>query len=97
MVIEGSGAEGRVIVSDDALEMDMPGLQGRVVAASEPSGARFDAGEVSPVAEGYLKALGGDPLASDALSVSRATRVARTVEAVRHSIQADGAEREVAS
>lgn len=97
MVIEGSGPEGRVIVSDDALEMDMPGLQGRVVAASEPSPVRFDGGDGSAVAEGYLKALAGDALALDALSASRATRVARVVEAVRHSIQADGAEREVAS
>jgi predicted dehydrogenase len=97
MVIEGSGGEGRVIVSDDALEMDMPGLQGRVVAASEPGVARFDGGEASAIAEGYLKALGGDPVASDALSVPRATRVARVLEAVRGSIQADGEEREVAS
>jgi predicted dehydrogenase len=97
MVIEGSGSEGRVIVSDDALEMDMPGLQGRVVAASEPNTARFDGGEVSAVAEGYLKALAGDALALDALSTSRATRVARVVEAVRQSIQADSVEREVTS
>ena len=38
----------------------------------------------------------GSP-ASDALSVPRATRVARVLEAVRHSIQADGEAREVAS
>jgi len=97
MVIEGSGGEGRVIVSDDALEMDMPGLQGRVVAASEPGLARFDGGEASAIAEGYLKSLAGDAAASDALSVPRATRVARVLEAVRHSIQADGEPREVAS
>ena len=97
MVIEGSGGEGRVIVSDDALEMDMPGLQGRVVAASEPGVARFEGGEASAVAEGYLKALGGDVAASDALSVPRSTRVARVLEAVRHSIQNDGEPREVAS
>jgi len=97
MVIEGSGGEGRVIVSDDALEMDMPGLQGRVVAASEPSNARFEGGEASAIAEGYLKSLAGDGVASDALSVPRATRVARVLEAVRHSIAADGEEREVAS
>jgi len=97
MVIEGSGGEGRVIVSDDALEMDMPGLQGRVVAASEPGLARFDGGEASAIAEGYLKSLAGDAAASDALSVPRATRVARVLEAVRHSVQADGEPREVAS
>jgi predicted dehydrogenase len=97
MVIEGSGGEGRVIVSDDALEMDMPGLQGRVVAASEPGVARFDGGEASAIAEGYLKSLAGDVAALDALSVPRATRVARVLEAVRNSIQADGDEREVAS
>ncbi|HXS83255.1 MAG TPA: hypothetical protein VN896_11110 [Methylomirabilota bacterium] len=97
MVIEGSGGEGRVIVSDDALEMDMPGLQGRVVAASEPGTARFEGGEASAIAEGYLKSLAGDPAANDSLSVPRATRVARVLEAVRHSIQADGEEREVAS
>jgi len=97
MVIEGSGGEGRVIVSDDALEMDMPGLQGRVVAASEPGNARFEGGEASAIAEGYLKSLAGDPAASDALSVPRATRVARVVESVRSSLQADGDDREVAS
>jgi predicted dehydrogenase len=97
MVIEGSGGEGRVIVSDDALEMDMPGLQGRVVAASEPGVGRFEGGEASGIAEGYLKFLAGDPAASDALSVPRATRVARVIEAVRHSIQSDGEPREVAS
>jgi predicted dehydrogenase len=97
MVIEGSGAEGRVIVSDDALEMDMPGLQGRVVAASEPTFARFEGGEASAIAEGYLKSLTGDTAANEALSVPRATRVARVLEAVRQSIQSDGAEREVAS
>ncbi|HXJ71014.1 MAG TPA: hypothetical protein VNM39_19095 [Verrucomicrobiae bacterium] len=97
MVIEGSGGEGRVIVSDDALEMDMPGLQGRVVAASEPGVGRFEGGEASGIAEGYLKFLAGDAAASDALSVPRATRVARVIEAVRHSIQSDGEPREVAS
>jgi len=97
MVIEGSGGEGRVIVSDDALEMDMPGLQGRVVAASEPGVGRFEGGEASGIAEGYLKFLAGDQAASDALSVPRATRVARGIEAVRHSIQSDGEPREVAT
>jgi len=95
MVIEASGAEGRVIVSDDALEMDLPSLQGRVVAASEPAFAHFEGGEAAIIVEGWVRALGGDALSADALSVPRALRVARVVEAVRQSIGADGSEREV--
>ncbi|HEY6194577.1 MAG TPA: Gfo/Idh/MocA family oxidoreductase [Candidatus Eisenbacteria bacterium] len=97
MVIECSGGEGRVIVSDDALEMDMATLQGRVVAASEPSTTRFDWGDHAPVVEGFLKLLSGDAFVGSALSVPRAAGVARAVDAVRQSIQADGVEREVKS
>jgi predicted dehydrogenase len=97
MVIECAGAEGRIIVSDDALEMDMAALQGRVVAASELGAARFDSGEHAGVVEGFFKLLAGDTGVADALSVSRAAGVARTVDAVRQSILADGVEREVAT
>ena len=97
MVIEGAGPEGRVIVSDDALEMDLASLQGRVVAASEPSFARSEGGEAPAVVEGWLRALSGDAVSAEALSVTRAIRVARVVDAVRHSIGADGSEREVLS
>ena len=97
MVIEGSGPEGRVIVSDDALEMDMASLQGRVVAASEPSQARFDGGDAPAVVEGWLRMLAGDPASAEALSAPRALRVARVVDSVRQSIAADGAPREVES
>jgi predicted dehydrogenase len=97
MVIECAGAEGRIIVSDDALEMDMASLQGRVVAASELGSARFDSGDHAAVVEGFLKLVAGDMSVADALSVSRAAGVARTVDAVRQSIQADGVEREVAT
>ena len=97
MVIECAGAEGRIIMSDDALEMDMASLQGRIVAASEPSSTHFDSGDHSAVVEGFVKLLSGDPSVAAALSVSRAAGVARTVDAVRASIQADGVEREVAS
>ncbi len=95
MVIEGMGSEGRVIVSDDALEMDMAALQGRVVVASEPTPARFDSGESSLVVDGYLRTIAGDPACADALSVARGARVARVLDAVRASIQADRSEREV--
>ena len=97
MVIEGSGSEGRVIVSDDALEMDLASLQGRVVAASEPSNARSEGGEAPAVVEGWLRALSGDAVSAEALSVARAIRVSRVADAVRHSIAADGSEREVLS
>ena len=97
MVIEGAGPEGRVIVSDDALEMDLASLQGRVVAASEPAFAHSEGGDAPVVVEGWLRALGGDAVSGEALSVERAVRVARVVEAVRKSIAADGSEREVAS
>lgn len=97
MVIECAGAEGRVIVSDDALEMDMASLQGRVVLSSEPTLLRYDSGEHAGVAEGFLRMLGGDAIATGALSVTRAANVARVVEAVRASIQADAEEREVKS
>ena len=95
LVIEGMGAEGRVIVSDDALEMDMASLQGRVVASSEPTPARFDSGDSSRVVEGYLRMIAGDPSCADALSVARGARVARVLDAVRYSIQTDRLEREV--
>lgn len=97
IVIEGSGPEGRVIVSDDALEMDMASLQGRVVAASEPSQARFEGGDSPAIVEGWLRLLGGDPGAAEALAVSRALRVARVLDAVRQSIAGDGGEIEVKS
>ncbi|MEQ1831653.1 MAG: Gfo/Idh/MocA family oxidoreductase [Candidatus Eisenbacteria bacterium] len=97
MVIECAGPEGRVIVSDDALEMDMASLQGRVVVSSEPSQLRYDSGDHAGVAEGFLRMLGGDPVATSALSVTRAANVARVVDAVRASIHADAEEREVQS
>jgi len=97
MVIEGSGHQGRVIVSDDALEMDLASLQGRVVAASEPSFARSEGGEAPAVVEGWSRALAGDAVSAEALSVTRALRVARVVDAVRQSISADGVECEVLS
>lgn len=96
IVIEGSGPEGRVIVSDDALEMDMASLQGRVVAASEPTLAKFEGGESPAIVEGWLRMLSGDPGATDALSAGRALRVARVLAGVRHSIDAGGSEVEVA-
>jgi hypothetical protein len=49
------------------------------------------------VVEGFFKLLAGDTGVADALSVSRAAGVARTVDAVRQSILADGVEREVAT
>ena len=97
MVLECSGPEGRVIVSDDALEMEMGSLQGRVVAASEPGLLRFDSGDHAVVAEGFLQMLAGDPVAAGALSVTRAANVARVTNAVRRSIEADGEFREVQS
>ncbi len=97
MVIEGSGPEGRIIVSDDALEMDMASLQGRVVAASEPTLARFEGGDSPTVVEGWQRMLAGDPVCAEALSAPRALRVSRVVDAVRQSIAADGSEREVVS
>lgn len=95
MVIECAGPEGRIIVSDDALEMDMASLQGRVVASSEPTTQRYDSGDHGGVAEGFLRMLSGDAAATSALSVTRGANVARVVEAVRASIQADAEEREV--
>ena len=95
MVLECSGPEGRVIVSDDALEMELGSLQGRVVAASEPGLLRFDSGDHGIVAEGFLQSLAGDPVATSALSVTRAANVARVTDAVRRSIDADGEFREV--
>jgi predicted dehydrogenase len=92
IVIEGSGQEGRVIVSDDALEMDLASLQGRVVAASEPTNAKFEGGDSPAVVEGWLRLLHGDATAADALSAPRALRVARALDAVRRSIAADGSE-----
>lgn len=97
MVIECSGPDGRIIVSDDALEMDLEALQGRVVASSEPGMVRFDSGDQAVVAEGFLRMLAGDADAAEALSVSRAVAVARVIDAVRQSIAADGETREVRS
>jgi predicted dehydrogenase len=97
IVIEGSGPEGRVIVSDDALEMDMASLQGRVVAASEPTHARFEGGDSPAIVEGWLRMLAGDRAAEDALAASRALRVARVLDAVRQSIAGGGGELEVKS
>lgn len=90
MVIECAGPDGRVIVSDDALEMDLDSLQGRVVAASEPGRVRFDSGEQAIVAEGFLALLAGDTSVVDALSVARAVHVAQVIEAARRSIAAAG-------
>jgi predicted dehydrogenase len=77
MVIECLGPDGRIIVSDDALEMDLDSLQGRVVAASEPGRLRYDSGDQAVVAEGFLRMLAGDVEAAEALSVAQAVEVAR--------------------
>ena len=97
MVIECLGPDGRIIVSDDALEMDLDSLQGRVVAASEPGRLRYDSGDQAVVAEGFLRMLAGDVEAAEALSVAQAVEVARVIDAVRRSIEAAGETQEVRS
>lgn len=97
MVIEGSGTGGRVIVSDDALETELPSMQGRIVAAGEPTRARSEGGEAPNVVAGWLGSLAGDAECAEALSVPRAVRVARALDAVRLSIAADGSERAVSA
>ena len=95
MVIECMTDEGRVIVSDDALELETTSQQGRVVAASEPSTALYDGGDASLVVAGFLKTLVGGTAFAEALSVARAARIARVADAVRQSIGTDSTEREV--
>jgi predicted dehydrogenase len=97
LVLEAEGPGLRVLVSDDALEVEQEGGTGRIVAASEPALTTSDLGDASRIVEAWVRARAGDDSLVDSLSVTRARRVSGVLEAVRASLAAAGEWRAVRS
>jgi predicted dehydrogenase len=101
LVIEVVGEHGGLLVSDDALEAELPaaceGLasgHSRRVLADELDPVQFECGDSTRPLAAFAAALPGGPLL-DALDPRRALRVARLLDALRRSVAGGGGEREV--
>lgn len=107
LVVEIEGERGRLIASDDALELERAADAGtdvmptRWVAADFATDARFDLGgdETWLLADAFVRALKPPAPydAVEALEFGRARRVLATIEAMRRSVAEQGARVEVAS
>lgn len=93
LVVEAEGANGSMIVSDDAIELSLaapaagwPEGVTRRVFAEEPDPLAFDAGDYSRPVAAFARALAGG--VEPALDPRRALRVARTLAALRRAIAA---------
>ena len=103
LVVEVVGERGGLLVSDDALEADLPaaceGLprgHTRRVLADERDVLAFESGDSARPFAAFAASLPDGPLL-DALDPRRALRVARLLDAIRRSVAATGAEQEVSS
>jgi predicted dehydrogenase len=101
LVVEVVGERGGLLVSDDALETDLPeaceGMprgHSRRVLADELDPVAFECGDSTRPLAAFAASLPGGPLL-DALDPRRALRVARLLDALRRSAAAGGGEREV--
>jgi predicted dehydrogenase len=101
-VIEAEGEQGRILVSDDALEVDLlrpcdgfPAGTTRQVLADMADPVVFDMGDPSRVLEALLARLDAGAVAGDALDAMRALRVVRAIAALRRSIAAAGEAQEL--
>jgi len=101
-VIEAQCEKGTLLVSDDALEVELAspadGLAAgltRRVGADEPDPTMFEAGDASRMLVAFVRALGSGR--DEALSADRALRVVRTLGAIRRSVEAGGAAQELAT
>lgn len=90
IVIEAEGASGRLLASDDAIELSLTepaaGLAvGEHLLLADETGPRapFEAGEPTPVLAAFVAALQGDERAVAELDPQRALRVTRLREAIR--------------
>ena len=101
-VIEAEGKQGRVLVSDDALEVDLlrpcddfaAGVT-RLVLADVADDVEFDMGDPSRVLAALLARLESGAQPGDTLDLARALRVVRAIAALRRSIGAGGAAEEL--
>lgn len=90
IVIEAEGANGRLLASDDAIELtlsepagSLPAGDHRVLAGGGGPSVLFDAGDASAVLAAFLRAMAGDAAAAADLDPLRALRVTRLREAIR--------------
>lgn len=90
IVVEAEGRRGRLLASDDAIELELlepaAGLQAgahQVAAGEWGPQAPFEAGEPSMVLAAFVQALDGDPATAALLDAQRGLRVARLREAIR--------------
>ncbi len=90
IVVEAEGSRGRLLASDDAIELSLTEPFGqlgvgehRVVDEGGPPRAPFEAGEPSAVLARFVDALNGDAAAMAELDPQRALRVTRLREAIR--------------
>ena len=101
-VIEAEGEQGRILVSDDALEVDLlrpcdgfaAGVT-RQVLADMADPVVFDMGDPSRVLAAWLARSEAGATVGDPLDLARALRVVRAVAALRRSIAEDGAAQEL--
>lgn len=90
IVVEAEGRRGRLLASDDAIELELrepaAGLaagEHRLFAGDAGPQAPFEVGEPSAVLAAFVQALQGDATAASLLDPLRALRVTRLREAIR--------------
>jgi predicted dehydrogenase len=103
LVVDVAGERGKLLVSDDALESDLPaaceGLpagHARRVLADERDGVAFDSGESARWLPAFASTLEHGHLLA-ALDPRRALRVAKLLDDIRRAVAQPGAKREVAT
>ena len=103
IVIEVSGDNGELLVSDDALEADLsvacealPAGHTRRVFAEEPDFGKFETGDPGRALAAFACQREGGSV-PEALRLDPALRAGRTLDALRHSAAAKGERREVAT
>jgi predicted dehydrogenase len=103
LVVDVAGERGKLLVSDDALESDLPaaceGLpagHARRVLADERDGVTFDSGESARWLPAFASTLEHGHLLA-ALDPRRALRVAKLLDDIRRTVSQPGSKREVAT
>lgn len=99
MVLEIECEHGRVLASDDALEVDLDGVEEpqRMVLAGLEEGHALEWGEAHSTLQAFTQRLTRGMRATDPLVLMRAVRAGRVLAAARESIAAGGTRIEVHS
>lgn len=97
MVLEVECERGRILASDDALEVEREGTAEpqRTVLAGLAEGHPLEWGEAHATLQAFTRRLSHGMLANDPLDLNRALRAVRVLQAVRGSVASSGELREV--